>query len=161
MNCGLVNYPSDGVGDRDLLTASSRALSAPELGTQRVELTLPLFEPGRFSWLHDGIGVPVDDLPVTIFPAINLCDTQSEWAQFLTPLRLHFAAFDIDRVGQIPALTHRQWFQSSSSTTKMCRGPLKARLDCVPTLRIGARTTENGHVIGLRPQRDDWGGIAR
>lgn len=89
MNCGLANYTADGVGDRDLLTASSRALSAPELGTERVKLTLPLFEPGRFSLLHDGIGVPVDDLPVTIFTAINLRDAQSEWAQFVTPLRLH------------------------------------------------------------------------
>ncbi len=44
------------------------------LSPQRVELTLPLFEPGRFALLHDGIGVPVDDLPVTIFPAINLRD---------------------------------------------------------------------------------------
>ena len=99
MNCGLVNDPTDGVGGRNLLTASSRALSAPEPGPQSGELTLPLFKPGWFSWLQDGIGVPVDDLPVTIFPAIHLCDTQSEWAQFLTPLRLHFAAFDIDRVG--------------------------------------------------------------
>ncbi len=49
---------------------------APQLSLspQRVELTLPLFEPGRFALLHGGIGVPVDDLPVTIFPAINLRD---------------------------------------------------------------------------------------
>jgi hypothetical protein len=38
-----------------------------------------LFEPGRFALLHDGIGVPVDDLPVTIFPAINLRVMADVW----------------------------------------------------------------------------------
>ena len=57
-----------------LVSPVQERCSTVEPVPQCVELTLPLFEPGRFALLHGGIGVPVDDLPGTIFPAINLCD---------------------------------------------------------------------------------------
>lgn len=81
-----------------------------EAATGPLWLVLPLEGCRDLEPLHNGISVSVDDLPGSLFTAIEVRGAQGHWTPLVTACHTHLASFDVDRIGQVAAHPHGQRF---------------------------------------------------
>src|SRR5215831_11580601 len=67
---------------------------------------LPLEGCRELDPFHNGISVSVDDLPGSLFTAIEVRDAHDHWTPLVALGHTHFAAFDVDCIGQVAAHPH-------------------------------------------------------
>lgn len=75
-------------------------------------------ECSRLKFIHNRIGMPVDDFPGTIFPAINVCYTQGDRTNGVAPLHACVIFFDPDGVTHVLIHALRKRFKGSLSLEK-------------------------------------------
>ena len=91
----------------------------------------------------------LDNLPGTIFPAIELCDAEGEGTNSIASLQTRFSFFDPDGVTQTPAVSDRDWVEGDVSLKKASYSPIETRTDLCPAVLISTPRAHDGRIIGV------------